>query len=131
MVSVSCSSSKTTNGHCLVPRTFEMEGYKLGVWVGNQRLGKDHLSHDRQQRLNNIDFVFNPYETAWEKGFDSLVQFKEIEGHCKVKKRFKQNGFHLGQWVISQRVRKSYLPPERIQRLDDLGFIWDMQKDKT
>ena len=122
---------KTTNGHCLVPRTFEMEGYKLGVWVGNQRQGKDNLSHDRQQRLNNIDFVFNPYETAWEKGFDSLVQFKEIEGHCKVKKRFKQNGFHLGQWVISQRVRKSYLPPERIQRLDDLGFIWDMQKDKT
>jgi len=122
---------KEAKGHCVVPRNCELEGYKLGVWANSQRLKKDSITTERKQRLDDIGFSLDPYEAAWEKGFSRLLQFKEAEGHCEVTKRFQVEGFRLGQWVISQRVRKSYLPIERKQRLDDIGFVWDVSKDKT
>ena len=122
---------KEAKGHCVVPRNFEIEGYKLGVWVNSQRLQKDNIPSDRRQRLDDIGFTLHPHEAAWEKGYSKLLQFRESEGHCEVTKRFKLGGFRLGQWVISQRVRKSYLPVERKQRLDDLGFVWDLKEGKS
>ena len=122
---------KEAKGHCVVPRNCELEGYKLGVWASSQRLKKDSITTERKQRLDDIGFSLDPHEAAWEKGFSRLLQFKEAEGHCEVTKRFQVEGFRLGQWVISQRVRKSFLPIERKQRLDDIGFVWDVSKDKT
>jgi predicted helicase len=122
---------KEANGHCVVPRNFKLEGYKLGVWVNSQRMKKDSIPPERKQRLDAIGFTIDPYEAAWEKGFSKLLKFKEAEGHCEVTKRFQVEGFRLGQWVISQRVRKSFLPTERKQKLDDVGFLWDLTKDKT
>ena len=122
---------KEAEGHCLVPRSFEVEGYKLGFWVSSQRLKKAKLSTEHRQRLAEIGFIFEPFVAAWEKGFNKLVEFKAVEGHCNVTKRFKLDEFYLGQWVISQRVRQGYLSTERKQRLDEIGFIWDVSKDKT
>ena len=54
-----------------------------------------------------------------------MLQFKEAEGHCRVPQRFKLGGFNLGDWVSKQRTNQDSLSPERKQRLDDIGFIWD------
>ena len=91
---------------------------------------KDSISPERKQRLDDIGFTLDPHKAAWEKGFSKLLQFKEAEGHCEVTKRFQVEGFRLGQWVISQRVRKSYLPIERKQRLDGIGFAWNLTEGK-
>ena len=48
-----------------------------------------------------------------------------MEGHCIVPKRLKVDGFNLGQWLQFQRTRRDKLSPERRQRLDDIGFVWD------
>ena len=34
-------------------------------------------------------------------------------------------GFNLDVWVGPQRLAKETMIPERKQRLDDLGFVWD------
>ncbi|WP_428842135.1 helicase associated domain-containing protein, partial [Planktotalea frisia] len=64
---------------------------------------------------------------AWEEGFSKLLQFREAEGHCTVPTSYKLDGFRLGKWVRTQRTVKGIMTPERKQRLDDIGFIWEFR----
>ena len=122
---------KQSEGHCRVPQRFQMEEFKLGRWVGIQRSEQENLSTERKQRLDDIGFVWDPLTQAWEDGFKKLLQFRETEGHCRVPIGFKLDGFSLGFWVSNQRRAKDKSSAERKQRLDEIGFIWDMHKDKT
>ena len=38
-----------------------------------------------------------------------------------------EDGYKLGQWISSQRdkKKKGILKQERVQRLNDSGFVWD------
>jgi DNA-binding TFAR19-related protein (PDSD5 family) len=116
---------KEAEGHCKVPQRFKLNGFNLGHWVGTQRRTMDNLSPERRQRLDDIGFVWDALTEAWEDGFSKLLQFTDAEGHCKVPQRFKLNGFNLGKWVGQQRRAKDSLSPERRQRLDDMGFVWN------
>ena len=89
------------------------------------------MSPERKQRLDDIGFIWDPFAEAWEEGFNKLLQFKEQEGHCKVPVTYEIAGFNLGNWVGTQRRAKDSMSPERKQRLDDIGFIWDASKGKT
>jgi hypothetical protein len=122
---------KEAEGHCRAPQGFKLDGFKLGTWVGKQRTTKDRLSSERRRRLDDIGFVWDTITEAWEEGFSKLFQFKDREGHCRVPTYFKLNGFTLGRWVVRQRTVKDSISPERKQKLDDIGFIWDASKDKT
>jgi superfamily II DNA or RNA helicase len=121
---------KEANGHCGVPVGYKLEGFALGVWVATQRVAKDSISPERQQRLNDIGFVWDVLAEQWEEGFSNLLQFKEANAHCRVPHGFKLAGFSLGRWVYRQRAAKDSMSPERKKRLDDLGFIWDASQDK-
>jgi hypothetical protein len=68
--------------------------------------------------------------TDREEGFRHLKQFLEREGHCRVPQVHKEDGFTLGQWVNNQRSRKDSLSQERLQRLDELGFVWDPRSEQ-
>ena len=116
---------KESEGHCKVPTHFKLEGFKLGIWVSNQRRAKESMSRERKQRLDDISFIWDPFTEAWEEGFSKLIQFKELEGHCKAPQTFKLDEFNLGSWVGVQRRDKAKLSPKCKQRLDDIGFIWD------
>ena len=61
----------------------------------------------------------------WERGFAALSTFRAREGHCCPPRRYVEGKFKLGQWVSVQRYRKDFLPIERKQRLDTIGFVWD------
>ena len=122
---------KESEGHCLVPATHKLGGFRLGQWVMHQRIAKDSISTERKQRLDALSFIWDPLTEQWEEGFSKLLQFKETEGHCRVPHGYKLEGFKLGIWVSNQRANKDKLSPERKQRLADIGFIWDASKDKT
>ena len=44
--------------------------------------------------------------------------------HCSVPARYQEDGYRLGKWVSHQRNRKSTLAPERLERLEAIGFVW-------
>ena len=121
-------SFKEREGHCNVDRNHIENAYRLGQWVITQRASKTKLSDDCLKRLNKLGFVLKPHDELWETGFNSLMKFKEREGHCKVQGNHIEDGYRLGQWIDKQRQKKSKLSEDRIQRLDLLGFVWS---DKT
>ena len=116
---------KEREGHCRVPRGHKEGGFNLGVWVGKQRSKKDKLTPERIERLDALGFVWDSIKEQWEEGFDKLQAFKEREGHCSVPQGHKEGEYPLGTWVSRQRVKKDKLTPERIERLEALGFVWD------
>jgi superfamily II DNA or RNA helicase len=117
---------KEREGHCRVHQHHRESDFPLGRWVSVQRVNKNALSEERQRRLDRLGFVWDALETNWEEGFRHLKSYKEREGHCRVAIGHKENGFWLGQWVTVQRRNKDALSKERRQRLDELGFIWDV-----
>ena len=118
---------KEAEGHCKVPQGYKLDGFNLGGWVNNQRAkNKRSMRDEQKQRLDAIGFVWDTLVEAWEEGFSKLLQFKEINGHCKVSDRFKLDDYKLGKWVARQRIFRDSMSPERRQRLDDIGFIWDI-----
>ena len=117
-------SYKDREGHCRVPRQHTESGFNLGNWVVEQRLQRNKMPLERRDRLDRLDFVWDPRETAWENGFEHLTRYSRREGHCRVPKTFKENGFDLGSWVSVQRANNGNISAERKSRLDGLGFVW-------
>jgi superfamily II DNA or RNA helicase/Fe2+ transport system protein FeoA len=121
---------KKREGHCNVPKSHKENEFSLGGWVSEQRGNKDKVSSERIQRLDDLGFVWNPLEAAWENGFSYLTIYKNRNGHCRVPKTYKENGFELGSWVSVQRANKSQMSLERRQRLNELGFVWKPQRGR-
>jgi len=115
-------------GNCNVPQGYKEGDYRLGTWVGKQRSKKDTLSPERRQRLEEIGFIWDPLEQQWEEGFAALVSFEQRVGNCKVPRGHKEGDYRLGTWVSKQRSKKDTLSPERRQRLEEIGFVWDTRK---
>jgi superfamily II DNA or RNA helicase len=115
---------KEREGHCLVPHSHKENGFRLGFWVLRQRLSKT-LPEARRQQLDGLGFVWSAFETKWAEALRYLTIYKEREGHCRVPKTHKENGFPLGYWVSNRRQNKQILSEPRRQQLDELGFVWD------
>jgi len=70
-------------------------------------------------------------EDTWEKRCGELIRFKNLHGHCRVPQLYPDNP-PLGKWVNAQRSqykyweegKKSILTEEKIEALNNLGFIW-------
>jgi Helicase associated domain len=118
---------KDRKGHCRVPQGHIEGSFRLGNWITQQRTKRDKMSAERKQRLDDIGFVWNPHESAWETGCEALKTFQSREGHCRVPAKHVEGKFRLGKWVLVQRTNKDTLSTERRQRLDEIGFTWRVQ----
>jgi hypothetical protein len=45
-------------GHCEVPQRYKMGDFRLGLWVAVQRRNHGKMPFERQQRLDDIGFVW-------------------------------------------------------------------------
>ncbi len=110
----------------------------LGHWRDVQRefYHKGRLSAERIARLEAIGFEWESpgrdgmardewNRRRWEAQFIRLTAFKERHGHVQVSKDSKED-LSLANWVADQRKAHSQgrLCPDRIQRLEGLGFDW-------
>lgn len=130
---------KETYGHTLV----ENRHPALGNWVSTQRryyramkLGeKTPLSQGRITKLDDIGFIWDlsqdPRVATWNDRFEQLEDYKVEHGNCLVPFRYNKNA-QLATWVSTQRNeyklwklgRQSRLDDSKVQRLDELGFVW-------
>lgn len=118
---------KRTHGHCNVPPRWK-ENRELATWVTVQRRAKKTgiAREDRVKKLEKIGFVWDRHESLWEERFQTLVEYKQTHGHCRVPQSYRRDP-PLGVWVHSQRRGKKAgaLNEERRQRLSEIGFEWD------
>lgn len=90
------------------------------------------MNKERVQRLEQLGFVWNQKIAEVDFRFEQLKAFKERFGHCNVTRGWKEDPA-LAQWCSTQRLyrNKGLLSKERIQRLNQLGFVWDSCRAQT
>jgi len=136
---------KEKYSHCLVPNRYT-ENPQLGSWVSTQRRqyklmllkGLPPMTEERVKLLELIGFVWatrDPRHVPWETRFEQLKEYKKNHGHCLIPIGHKENP-QLSNWVSTQRQeyklrvigRKSRITNERIQKLSDIGFVWEAHR---
>ena len=117
-------------GHCRAEKGRKVDGLNLGDWVIAQRWKKDRLAPDQLKRLNSLGFTWDPIAEVWEQNFAALKKFHKREGHCRVETEQKEDGLNLGHWVNAQRRKKDRLTPDRLRRLNSLGFNLDPRAEQ-
>ncbi|MBF0132031.1 MAG: Helicase associated domain protein [Magnetococcales bacterium] len=114
-------------GHCLVAES-EPQYSKLAWWVAAQRKARagGQLNERQIQRLDRLHFVWDIHAAQWLEVYRELFFFHQRHGHCLVRNDSPQN-VRLSDWCSVQRKARAmgHLAPEKQERLDLLGFIWD------
>jgi hypothetical protein len=130
---------KAEHGDCIVPRGY-LTNPKLASWVAEQRKqyklfhrNQDtSMTQDRIFLLNEIGFVWNAQEAAWEKKLNALASFHKKYRTWKVPIDHPTYQ-KLALWVKEQRRHRSlkkqgkssHMTVERIRRLEEIGFRFD------
>ena len=119
-------------GHARVPQRYKSpDGYPLGTWVNTRRHTKNQISAERISMLDELGFVWDGVEAAWEVGHKELTEFVKCFGHAKVPDTYKtDNDFALGVWVGRQRKKRRNLSEDKFMLLDKLGFVWDVDRTR-
>ena len=122
------------NGHARVPYGYEVDGYKLGVWVSNRRNQKAEgkLDADRVSRLENLHptWTWASLGAEWEYWFSYLEDYVKQYGDARVPPSYEVDGHKLGVWVSNTRARyaKNKLSAERVKLLESVdGWVWKVQ----
>ena len=96
----------------------------------------DTLTPKRIRALDRVGFPWVKCpDVVWQEMYDALVAFKAERGHTRVPVKGRREELApLGKWVNSMRMiyrrgaKKSILTPERVAKLDELGFEWNPYK---
>jgi len=150
---VQLQAFKTDTGHLNIDHNYK-HCSNLGGWAAemstlynNWKAGTQHLSEDMIAKFNQLialGFQFNvlPYyenNRSWEDHYNVLLMFKENhQGSARVPLKYKAD-LRLGKWVQTQRQqykllqegKRSKLTEDRIERLEDAGFEWEVAGGAT
>ena len=90
------------------------------------------MTEERVRLLDAEDFIWDPFNHAWEQKYSEFCMFVRVNGHAAIRSRRK--GYDpLARWAEIQRKnyrkkldgQKTTLTQERIDKLERIGFIWD------
>ena len=118
------------HGDARVPSGHIVDGYRLGAWVGKQRVQrhKGTLDADREHRLHELPgWTWDLPSDDWEEKFRRLLDYVKHHGGANVPQPYTVDGYRLGRWASRQRQRhkKGTLDADRQRRLQALpGWTW-------
>src|SRR3990167_4624927 len=123
---------KKQHGDANAPSRYKTpEGFSLGTWQNNQRQNfiSSKLEQDRIKKLEEIGFVWELLEEAFNEGFEETLRYKKQHGNANVPSNYKTpEGFKLVSWQGKQRqnFRAGKLEQDRIKKLEEIGFVWEL-----
>lgn len=95
------------------------------------------MTEERKSLLAELGFVWDRHSEAWEIRYAELLKFLQEHGHTNVPSNYENA--QLATWIKCQRRqykmrweagaenKKTLLCDERIQRLEALGFEWELR----
>ena len=89
------------------------------------------MNEERIRLLESEDFVWDPFEYAWQMKFEELCEWIALNGHGAIR-RGKNTYSPLEGWADHQRTlykkylngEKTSLTEERIEKLQRVGFVF-------
>ncbi len=112
------------------------DGYPLGQWLLAQRRiqsGKERggrrLTKEQFTRLDALGMRWESQEDIlFEEYVELFCRYKEKYQMTSIPTSHREEGRPLGQWAFKIRKRKKEgeLPREWEERLNEIGFLWDM-----
>jgi superfamily II DNA or RNA helicase len=116
-------------GHSYPPRGYRVGTVDLGGWAINLRASRGELDVEKIVLLDSIGFDWASYaDHLFNKNYLVLADFVRTHGHARVPRGFKVGEVNLGSWVGTLRVNRVKLDQEKVSRLDQLGFVWDVRE---
>ena len=107
------------------------DGVKLGLWLNNQRQKyrtRKLLPH-RKEKLEKLGIAGGVLEQYWEERYRQAKAYNQSHGNlCFFIQRDRQGPEGLESWLERQRsdYRRGTLLPERIQKLEEIGMVWNV-----
>lgn len=99
----------------------------LSDWMGRQRQQRKRgqLSPSRIGRLDDLGFVWDPYDAEWDESCCKLEAYHANTGACDLSSDYHDRGLY--HWTSRQRTarKEGRLSQGQIARLDRIGFDWD------
>ena len=116
-------------GHCRVETGWK-EDPALWKWVSAQRgrRKRGELYPEQIRLLDELGFIWDWRSLIWVQWYRKLEAYKARHGDCRVRCSNK-----LGRWVAEQRAdfQKGKLKPDRIAKLDAIGFEWRVRPKRS
>jgi len=115
-------------GNLNVSATYTTDsGFKLGAWLNSQRVKykKQKLTPEQVSGLESIGIVWAPNDALWFQGYEKAKNYYMTTGSLEIPTWFiTGEGFHLGQWVGSQRRKldNNALEPAKVDLLSQIGI---------
>ncbi|KAL7554781.1 hypothetical protein ACHAWF_018588, partial [Thalassiosira exigua] len=133
---------KEERGDCYVPNSYvsERHGY-LGKWVCRMKSEKKKgkLSNAKEAKLAKLGFDFRQNfqwerrdNEQWDARLKELIEYKAVHGRNPTTSK-KNKSQSLGVWCKQQQnlFSKGNLRQDRLDRLKDSGFSFDMRQCKA
>jgi len=138
---------RRAHGHLIVPRRWPVEP-QLSTWLTTQRFlhrsqalaesrlrklidldPQWHVPPSRVRKASKSELARENRAESWERRLSDLMNYRERHGDCSVPCRWPADP-KLACWVANQRSlrRRGRLSPQRIGRLDRLGFEWSGER---
>ncbi len=122
---------ETHNKFILIKRS---ENKKLSIWCTKIRddMRNGRLDEWKIEKLNEINFPFDPNRTYFEAGCRYYSDYKRENGEISIPKGYKTiDGFNLDSWVSSQKnkYRKNKLSDYEKDRLNEIDFCFSTNND--
>ncbi len=120
-------------GDCNVPYGWS-ENPALAKWVKGLRAlqKRGDMAGERARRLDSLGFEWDRGgDSRWDEMYVELADFQHAHGHCRIS-TLSDEYRALGVWVHTQRTlrKQRRLDPERIDRLDAIGFTWELLREQ-
>jgi hypothetical protein len=125
------------NGHLRVPIMINGKRYNLGTWISNQRKAykKNELSQSKINMLNEINMIWNVFESNWKNNYFLAKRYYKDNGHLLIPITHEDQGINLGKWISHQRdsykgIGNSKLSENQIKLLNAIGMKWEPIEDQ-